>query len=59
MNKIIGGLILLALGLWASVSWWWFLWDILKGLAAILLLLSGLALIGVGVKNTSQKHNES
>jgi hypothetical protein len=54
MNKIIGGLIFLVLGIWATSSWWWFIWDVVKGLFAIVLLLVGLALLGVGVKNISE-----
>lgn len=51
MNKMITGLIMLAIGLWAVVSWWWFLWDIIRGLIAILLVFGGLILIGLGVRN--------
>ena len=55
MNKIIAGLVLLAIGLWAIVSWWWFIWDIIKGLIAILFVLGGLTLLGLGAKNSSRK----
>jgi len=55
MNKIIAGLVLLAIGLWAIVSWWWFIWDIIRGLIAILFVLSGLTLLGLGAKNSSRK----
>ena len=55
MNKIIAGLVLLAIGLWAIVSWWWFIWDIIKGLIVILFLLAGLTLLGLGAKNSSRK----
>jgi len=55
MNKIIAGLIVLAVGLWAVVSWWWFVWDIIKGLIAILFVLGGLTLLGLGAKNSSRK----
>ena len=52
MNKIIVGLVILAIGMWAAVTWWWFLLDILKGLVAIILVLGGLTLIALGLKNT-------
>jgi len=55
MNKIIAGLIILAVGLWAVVSWWWFIWDIIRGLIAILFVLGGLTLLGLGAKNSSRK----
>jgi len=54
MNKIIAGLIILAVGMWAAVTWWWFLLDILKGLAAIILVLGGLTLIALGIKGTTK-----
>jgi len=55
MNKIIAGLVVLAIGLWAIVSWWWFIWDIIRGLIAVLFVLAGLTLIGLGLKNTGRK----
>jgi len=59
MNKIIAGLVLLAIGLWAIVSWWWFIWDIIKGLIAIFFVLGGLTLLGLGAKNSSRKPAET
>ncbi|HUW23502.1 MAG TPA: hypothetical protein VMW39_05680 [bacterium] len=55
MNKIITGLVVLAIGLWAIVSWWWFIWDIIRGVIAVLFVLAGLTLIGLGLKNTGKK----
>ncbi|MBA7465661.1 hypothetical protein ES705_02314 [subsurface metagenome] len=55
MNKIIAGLVVLAIGLWAIVSWWWFIWDIIRGVIAVLFVLAGLTLIGLGLKNTGKK----
>lgn len=55
MNKIIAGLVVLAIGLWAIVSWWWFIWDIIRGVIAVLFVLAGLILIGLGLKNTGKK----
>ncbi len=54
MDRVIAGLIALAIGVWAVVSWWWFVTDVLKGLAAICLVLAGIVLIGLGVKDTSE-----
>ena len=55
MNNIIAGLVVLAIGLWAIVSWWWFIWDIIRGVIAVLFVLAGLTLIGLGMKNTGKK----
>ncbi|NIM03678.1 hypothetical protein GTN66_05980 [bacterium] len=55
MNKIIAGLVILAIGLWAVASWWWFLWDIIRAVIAILFVLSGVTLIGLGLKNSGKK----
>lgn len=54
MDKITIGLVLLALGIWGAASWWWFLWDVIKGIVVIGLFLSGLTLVGVGIKNYSE-----
>ncbi len=51
MDKVIAGLIVTAIGLWAMVSWWWFVTDVIKGLTAISLVLIGLIVIGLGVKD--------
>jgi len=59
MNKIIAGLVIFAMGLWAMVSWWWFIWDIIRALIAILLVLGGLTLIGLGAKNSGRKPAET
>ena len=58
MNKIIAGLVILAIGLWATVTWWWFVWDILRGLISVLLVIAGLTLIGLGARNTAAKTTE-
>lgn len=55
MNKIIAGLVVLAIGFWAVVSWWWFIWDIIRAVIAIIFVLGGLTLIGLGLKNTGRK----
>lgn len=55
-DKIIAGLVALAIGLWALVSWWWFVVDILKGLVVLCLLFLGIILIGLGVKSNLDKY---
>jgi hypothetical protein len=59
MNKIIAGLVVLAIGLWAIVSWWWFIWDIIRAVIAVLFVLAGLTLIGLGLKNIGKKPAET
>jgi hypothetical protein len=54
MNKIIVGLILLGLSVWAGASWWWFLWDVVKGMAVVGLFGVGLILIGMGAMNLNK-----
>ena len=51
MNKIVAGLVLTAIGLWGMISWWWFVCDVIKGLAVIIFIICGLILIGLGLKN--------
>ena len=58
MEKIITGLVLLALGLWGAVAWWWFLVDIIKGVGVIAMYLAGAVLIGLGLKNMSEPGHE-
>ncbi len=50
-DKIIAGLIVTAIGIWAMVSWWWFVMDVVKGLTAISIVLAGLIVIGLGLKD--------
>lgn len=52
MDKVTVGLVLLALGIWGAVSWWWFLIDIIKGGIVIVLFLAGLMLVGMGVRSS-------
>lgn len=59
MNKVIIGLVIFAVGLWALVSWWWFVMDVIKALFAIILILSGLTLVGLGVRNKSPQTHET
>ena len=58
MNRLIAGLILLAIGLWGATTWWWFIWDVLKGLIVIVFFLAGLIMVGSGVKSVTQSTPE-
>lgn len=58
MNRLIAGLIIFVIGLWATYSWWWFISDIIKGLFAIGMLVVGLILIGMGIRNFSAETAE-
>ncbi len=58
MNRLIAGLILLAIGLWGAATWWWFIWDVLKGLIVIMFFLTGLIMVGSGVKSVIQSTAE-
>ncbi|MDO8805451.1 MAG: hypothetical protein Q7R35_13600 [Elusimicrobiota bacterium] len=51
MNKVAIGLVFLVFGIWGMVSWWWFLLDVLKGVSIVALLVAGLLLVGMGVKD--------
>lgn len=51
MNKVAMGLVFLVFGIWGMVSWWWFLLDVIKGVAVVALMGSGLLLVGMGVKD--------
>ena len=59
MNKIVVGLILLALGLWGAVAWWWFLVDIIKGLIVVGLLGTGLVMLGLGLMKSPESNSET
>lgn len=50
MDKVIAGIVLLALSVWGTVAWWWFIWDILRGLGIVALFAVGLLLVGSGIK---------
>lgn len=44
------GAIALGLGVWALVSWWWFVVEIILGLAALILVISGALALAVSVR---------
>lgn len=58
MNKLIVGLVFLALALWGASAWWWFLWDVIKGVFVVALFGSGLLLVGLGIKTLTSSQVE-
>jgi hypothetical protein len=50
MKLGIGGAIALALGVWALVSWWWFIVDIIQGLIALGLVIGGALAIAIALR---------
>ncbi|MFC1675471.1 hypothetical protein ACFL3G_00235 [Planctomycetota bacterium] len=50
MKLLIGGVIALALGLWASVCWWWVIEEIMEGLVALGLVITGALTIAVAIR---------
>ena len=51
MTIIVVGIVMLTLGVWGIVAYWWSLLEILRGLIPFLLVLMGLIAIGAGVRN--------
>ena len=52
MKLLIGGVIALALGVWASVCWWWVIEDIIEGLVAIGLVVVGILTISIAIRRS-------
>jgi len=50
MKLGIGGAISLALGVWALVSWWWFIVEIIQGLIALVLVIGGALAIAIALR---------
>ncbi len=50
MKLGIGGAIALGLGIWAMVSWWWFVTEIIEGLVALGLIVGGALTIAVAIR---------
>lgn len=50
MNLIIGGVVAVLLGVWALVSWWWFLVEVIKGLITLLLIVGGVMTVAAGAR---------
>jgi len=44
------GAIVLGLGIWALVSWWWFVVEIIQGLIALVLVVSGVLTLAVAIR---------
>ena len=50
MKLLITGVIALALGLWASVCWWWVIEEIIEGLVALGLVVAGIVTISIAAR---------
>ena len=50
MKLGIVGAIVLALGVWAVASWWWFVVEIIQALVALGLLIGGLLTIAIAIR---------
>ncbi len=50
MKLLIGGVIALALGIWALVYYWWFVVEIVQGLVALGLVVAGVLTIGIAIR---------
>ena len=44
------GAVVLALGVWALASWWWFLAEIIQALIALGLVIGGILAIAISVR---------
>ena len=44
------GAVALVLGLWALVSWWWFIVEVIKGLVAVGLVVGGALALAIAVR---------
>ena len=44
------GAVALGLGVWALVSWWWFVVEIIQGLIALTLVIGGGLAIAIAVR---------
>jgi hypothetical protein len=44
------GAVALALGVWALVSWWWFVVEIIQGLIALALVIGGVLAIAIAAR---------
>jgi len=50
MKLLIGGVIALALGIWALVYTWWFVVEIVQGLVALGLVVGGVLAIAIAIR---------
>ncbi|MHC4336386.1 MAG: hypothetical protein ACYSTG_00335 [Planctomycetota bacterium] len=44
------GAVVLALGIWALTSWWWFVVEIFQGLIALALVIGGALAITIALR---------
>jgi len=54
MKLLIAGVIALALGVWASVCWWWVIEEIIDGLVALGLVVVGILTISIAIRRSSR-----
>ena len=52
MKLLITGVITLALGIWASVCWWWVIEEIIEGLVALGLVVAGVLTISIAARRS-------
>ncbi len=52
MKLLIGGVIVLALGVWVSVCWWWIIEEIIEGLVALGLVVTGILTIAIAIRRS-------
>ncbi len=56
MTIIIVGVVLLLMGMWGMVNYWWSFLEIMRGLFPFLTIISGLIAIGAGARSASRKN---
>ncbi len=56
MTIIIVGVVLLLVGAWGMVSYWWSFLEIMRGMFPLMTILSGLIAIGAGARSASKKN---
>jgi len=54
MKLLITGVIALAIGVWASVCWWWIIEEIIEGLVALGLIVTGVLTIAVAIRRNGR-----
>ncbi len=50
MKLGIGGAIALGLGIWALMSWWWFVVEIIQSLVALGLVIGGVLALAIAAR---------
>ncbi len=44
------GAVALMLGIWALVSWWWFVVEVIQALIALILVIGGITAIAISIR---------